>query len=250
MAKANGDHEVTVVQPVINSLEIPLIQPIINNVDALKVKPNKDELLQGTGPVELRRSSTAPIALQKKGICLILSDCPSKKKDPKFKDQVVEDYLNQTKMTTMIIVVPTVWGGLERAHNTIIVIAQPIALPSNAQRAAPLVQPAITGPNAHTRGRRTNLDNSLTIYDNVSKLVRKYWKHFGAYNKDWKKPSKQLMTKVWTKVYKDYIVKFPTSTLKDHLQDSLKDMKSGVNNSKDRQTTLQDEDLMKKLMHT
>lgn len=65
---------------------------------------------------------------------------------------------------------------------------------------------------------------------------------------------KQLIPKkVWAEVYKDYLQYFPSSTfkecsLKDYLRDSLKDMKSGVNNPEQMEgVVLQDEDLMHKL---
>lgn len=64
------------------------------------------------------------------------------------------------------------------------------------------------------------------------------------------------MKKVWAEVYKDYVGYFPSSTFKedsfkDHLGENLKDTKSGMNDPKDlEEAILQDEDLMRKLMHT
>lgn len=64
------------------------------------------------------------------------------------------------------------------------------------------------------------------------------------YNKGRKKPSKQLiLKKVWAMVYVDYMAEFPISSfkednLKDHLRDSLQDMKFGINNPDDGETVL------------
>lgn len=84
--------------------------------------------------------------------------------------------------------------------------------------------------------------------------MRDYWKHSNSYSKGRKKLTKQLIPKkVWVEVYKDYVGYFPSSTfkensLKDHLRDNLKDMKSGVNNPEELEGAgLQDEDLIIRL---
>lgn len=94
-------------------------------------------------------------------------------------------------------------------------------------------------------------------HNHVSKLVWDYWKYFAIFNKGRKKPTRQLIpNKVWLGVYEDYKEQSPDSSfkedsLKDHLRDSLKYMKCGVNNPEEGDAAvIQDKDLMKKLMNT
>lgn len=124
---------------------------------------------------------------------------------------------------------------------------------NNADVHSSQVQLQLVDPNASKdKAQKDKSTRQLVHHDHVSKLVRDYWMHFRNYSKGRKKPLKQLIPKkVRALVFKDYITEFPTCSfkednLKDHLQDSLKDMKSRVNNPKDGKTTiLQDEDLMR-----
>lgn len=122
---------------------------------------------------------------------------------------------------------------------------------------APVVIPNVALGPTSTSVKGKKKSRELVDQGHVSKLVRDYWKHFNLFSKGRKKATLQLIpNKVWLDIYKDYLAQYPNSKLKedslnDHLHDSLKDMKSRVNNPEEVQgVVLQDDQLMEKLKNT
>lgn len=92
---------------------------------------------------------------------------------------------------------------------------------------------ALESTSSSTKGKKKSRE--LVDQGHINKLVY----DFSLFSKGRKNATLQLIpNKVWLNIYKDYLAQYPNSkfkedSLKDHLHDNLKDMKSGVNNPKE-----------------